>query len=39
MNYQILKNIINEELQRFSNISEEEWSAKIFLKNGPKKKF
>lgn len=29
MNYQILKNIVNEELQRFVNISEEEWSAKI----------
>ena len=29
MDYQILKNIVNEELQRFSNISEEEWSAKI----------
>lgn len=29
MDYQILKNIVNEELQRFVNISEEEWSAKI----------
>ncbi|MGI9581921.1 DinB family protein [Chryseobacterium sp. RRHN12] len=28
MNYQILKNIIDNELQRFQNISEEEWSYK-----------
>lgn len=28
MNYQILKNIIDTELQRFQNISEEEWSHK-----------
>ncbi|WP_374465546.1 DinB family protein [Chryseobacterium sp.] len=28
MNYQILKNIIDTELQRFQNISEEEWSYK-----------
>ncbi|WEK69269.1 MAG: DinB family protein [Candidatus Chryseobacterium colombiense] len=29
MDYQILKNIVNDELSRFGNISEEEWSAKI----------
>jgi len=28
MNYQILKNIIDAELQRFQTISEEEWSYK-----------
>ncbi|MFZ4930940.1 DinB family protein [Chryseobacterium sp. Mn2064] len=28
MNYQILKNIIDKELQRFQNIPEEEWSQK-----------
>ncbi|MCJ7934528.1 MAG: DinB family protein [Chryseobacterium sp.] len=33
MNYQILKNTIDAELQRFQNISEEEWS----LKTSPEK--
>jgi len=28
MNYQILRNIVDAELQRFQNISEEEWSYK-----------
>ncbi|MDR4953564.1 DinB family protein [Chryseobacterium sp. ES2] len=28
MNYQILRNIIDAELQRFKNITEEEWSRK-----------
>ncbi|WP_288438622.1 DinB family protein [uncultured Chryseobacterium sp.] len=28
MNYQILRNIVDAELQRFQNISEEEWSHK-----------
>ncbi|WP_343660074.1 DinB family protein [Chryseobacterium sp.] len=28
MNYQVLKNIIDAELQRFQNISEQEWSYK-----------
>ncbi|MCP1298321.1 DinB family protein [Chryseobacterium sp. S0630] len=28
MNYQILRNIIDAELQRFQNITEEEWSRK-----------
>lgn len=28
MNYQILRNIIDAELQRFQNITEEEWSYK-----------
>lgn len=28
MDYQILKNIVNEQILRFSEISEEEWSAK-----------
>lgn len=37
MDYQILKNIVNEELQRFSNISEEEWSAKISPEKWSKK--
>lgn len=37
MDYQILKNIVNEELRRFSNISEEEWSAKIFSEKWSKK--
>lgn len=29
MNYQILKNIIDNELQRFQTISEEEWEHKV----------
>ncbi|KMQ66101.1 hypothetical protein ACM46_00615 [Chryseobacterium angstadtii] len=29
MNYRILKNIVDTELQRFEKISEEEWSHKI----------
>lgn len=33
MNYQILKNIIDAELQRFQNISEDEWAYKA----GPEK--
>ncbi|OCK52982.1 hypothetical protein BA768_00015 [Chryseobacterium sp. CBo1] len=37
MDYQILKNIVNEELQRFENISEEEWSAKILPEKWSKK--
>ncbi len=37
MDYQILKNIVNEELQRFVNISEEEWSAKISPEKWSKK--
>jgi len=37
MDYQILKNIVDEELQRFKNISEEEWSAKISPEKWSKK--
>ncbi|MGI9650040.1 DinB family protein [Chryseobacterium sp. RLHN22] len=37
MDYQILKNIVNEELQRFENISEEAWSAKISPEKWSKK--
>lgn len=37
MNYQILKNIVEEELQRFENISEEQWSAKISPEKWSKK--
>lgn len=37
MDYQILKNIINEELLRFENISEEEWSYKISPEKWSKK--
>ncbi|MCA6066680.1 DinB family protein [Chryseobacterium sp. RG1] len=37
MDYKILKNIVNEELQRFGNISEEQWSAKISPEKWSKK--
>lgn len=37
MNYQILKNIIAEELQRFQKISEEEWSYKATPEKWSKK--
>lgn len=37
MNYQILKNIIDEELQRFQTISEEEWSYKATAEKWSKK--
>lgn len=37
MDYQILKNIVNEEIQRFGNISEEQWSAKISPEKWSKK--
>lgn len=37
MNYQILKNIIEAELLRFRNISEEEWSRKISPEKWSKK--
>lgn len=37
MDYQILKNIVNEELERFGNISEEQWSAKISPEKWSKK--
>ncbi|MBB6371831.1 DinB family protein [Chryseobacterium shigense] len=37
MNYQILKNIIDTELQRFETISEEEWSYKISPEKWSKK--
>jgi hypothetical protein len=37
MNYQILKNIIEQELLRFGNISEEEWSHKISPEKWSKK--
>ncbi|PWN68158.1 DinB family protein [Chryseobacterium phosphatilyticum] len=37
MNYQILKNIIDEELQRFQKISEEEWSYKATPEKWSKK--
>jgi uncharacterized damage-inducible protein DinB len=37
MDYQILKNIVDEELRRFENISEEEWSAKISPEKWSKK--
>jgi len=37
MDYQILKNIVNKELQRFENIAEEEWSAKISPEKWSKK--
>lgn len=37
MDYQILKNIVEEELQRFGNISEEQWSAKISPEKWSKK--
>ncbi|KIC65133.1 DinB family protein [Chryseobacterium taiwanense] len=37
MDYQILKNIVGEELQRFENISEEQWSAKISPEKWSKK--
>lgn len=37
MDYQILKNIVGEELQRFGNISEEQWSAKISPEKWSKK--
>lgn len=37
MDYQILKNIIDEELQRFEKISEEEWSHKISPEKWSKK--
>ncbi|MGN7707981.1 DinB family protein [Chryseobacterium sp. 22543] len=37
MNYQILKNIIDAELQRFQNIPEEEWSYKSSQEKWSKK--
>jgi hypothetical protein len=37
MDYQILKNIVNAELQRFETISEEEWSYKISPEKWSKK--
>ncbi|MCE3077013.1 DinB family protein [Chryseobacterium gwangjuense] len=37
MDYQILKNIVNEEFQRFENISEKQWSAKISPEKWSKK--
>lgn len=37
MNYQILKNIIDAELQRFQTISEEEWNYKIAPEKWSKK--
>ncbi|MGH1519127.1 DinB family protein [Chryseobacterium sp. JK1] len=37
MNYQILKNIIDKELQRFQNIPEEEWSQKSSSEKWSKK--
>ncbi|RKS96116.1 DinB family protein [Chryseobacterium defluvii] len=37
MNYQILKNIIFAELQRFENLSEEDWSYKISPEKWSKK--
>jgi hypothetical protein len=37
MNYQILKNIVDAELQRFETISEEDWTYKISPENWSKK--
>ncbi|MCT2408054.1 DinB family protein [Chryseobacterium antibioticum] len=37
MNYQILKNIVDAELQRFETISEEEWAYKISPEKWSKK--
>lgn len=37
MNYQILKNIVDAEIQRFQTISEEEWSHKILPEKWSKK--
>lgn len=37
MDYQILKNIVEDELLRFENISEEEWSHKISIEKWSKK--
>lgn len=37
MNYQILKNIVNAELQRFETISEETWAYKISPEKWSKK--
>lgn len=37
MNYQILKNIIDAELQRFQNITEEEWSYRSSSEKWSKK--
>ncbi|WP_431611813.1 DinB family protein [Chryseobacterium sp. 'Rf worker isolate 10'] len=37
MNYQVLKNIIDAELQRFQNISEEEWSYRSSSEKWSKK--
>ncbi|NML70337.1 DinB family protein [Chryseobacterium sp. RP-3-3] len=37
MNYQILKNIVDAELQRFETISEEEWAYKISSEKWSKK--
>jgi len=37
MNYQILKNIIDNELQRFQNIPEEEWSYRSSTEKWSKK--
>ena len=38
MNYQILRNIIDAELQRFQNITEEEWSYRSSSEKWSKKK-
>ncbi len=38
MEYQILKNIIDSELLRFQNISEEEWSYKATPEKWSKKR-
>lgn len=37
MDYQILKNIVEAEIQRFENISEEQWSHKISPEKWSKK--
>ena len=37
MNYQILKNIIDSELQRLKNIQEEEWSYRSSSEKWSKK--
>jgi len=37
MNYQILKDIVDAELQRFETISEEDWNYKISLEKWSKK--
>lgn len=38
MKYQILKTIVDAELRRFENISEEEWYTKHLRRNGQEKK-